>query len=79
MEIMKIAQNVSNRRKDIIAGASSASSGMTMEYLEFMSRVGIKTTLVSPPYYYNYSDTARLPRSARAAVERVYAAESCLL
>lgn len=57
MEIMKIAQRVSGGRKDIIGGASSAGSGMTMEYLEFMSRVGMKTALVSPPYYYNYRDT----------------------
>lgn len=54
IKIMEIAQNVSKGRKNIIGGASSAGREPTMEYLDVMSRIGIKTALVSPPYYYSY-------------------------
>lgn len=55
-EILKVVYTVSAGRKDIIGGASSPGRQMTTEYLEFMGKVGIKTALVSPPYYYKYTD-----------------------
>lgn len=55
-EIMRVASDVSQNRKRIIGGASSPGRDMTKDYLEYMASVGIDSALISPPYYYKYTD-----------------------
>lgn len=55
-EILKTVHTVTGGRKKIIGGASSPGRKTTMEYLEYMRQVGVDVALVSPPYYYKYTD-----------------------
>lgn len=56
VEIIKLAGEINNSRKQLICGATASDSYWANKYMEAISKVKADGALIAPPYYFTLSD-----------------------